>query len=194
MNFKNTLRCKIDNKLTLLSEDNKKELSILITNRIISSSEWKESNKVFLFISFRNEVITDSIIEHGRIDKKKIYAPLISKKNMEFFRIDNIGRQQLIRNSYGILEPPKGLSPIIPDKDSIMLIPGVAFNKKGDRLGRGGGFYDRYLSKHRGFTKIAIGFFNQITQNIPTESWDIPMDIVITDKDFIYTGVENGSN
>ena len=182
MNFKNTLRCKIDNKLTLLSEDNKKELSILITNRIISSSEWKESNKVFLFISFRNEVITDSIIEHGRIDKKKIYAPLISKKNMEFFRIDNIGRQQLIRNSYGILEPPTTQPLGEPTKSSIIVTPGLGFTTKGDRLGRGRGYYDKYLASYSEAITVGVAFNIQLYPEIPTDSWDRQLDYIVTEE------------
>lgn len=113
---------------------------------------------------------------------------------MGFYRIDNIDLSKLELNNYGILEPPKGLKEEFPGINSLMLIPGVSFTKEGSRLGRGGGYYDKYLSKHKSTTKIGITFSIQIKEHIELEPWDVIMDMVITENDTFYRGANSGSN
>ena len=105
MNFKNTLRKEIDEKLSQLKDGI--ELSKKISDKLTSSTWWAKSNSIFLYINFRNEVITLGIIEEGVKAGKKIFASLIKGENMTFHRIDNIHQDKLVKNSYGILEPPK---------------------------------------------------------------------------------------
>lgn len=192
MNFKNTLRLEIEDKLSRL--ENQKVLSQDLTLRVTSTDQWSKSDSIFLFISFKNEVNTEALINQGIKDKKKIYAPLIDKKSMGFYRIDNIDFSKLVLNSYGIFEPPTGLKEEFPKKNSLMLIPGVSFTKTGSRLGRGGGYYDRYLSQHTNTTKIGITFSIQLKEHIELEPWDILMDMVITENDTFYRGAYNGNN
>lgn len=180
MDFKNTLRAEIIENLRRVT--NKEELSLSITKNIVSLPIWKKCSKLFLYISFKDEVKTDNLIKLAVKEGKKIYAPLILGKKMGFHRIDNIPESQLIINKMGILEPPKGLPEYFPDDTSIMIVPGLVFTPNGDRIGRGGGYYDRYLSENRVLNKIGITFELQLRDRIPMEQWDKIMDIVITEK------------
>jgi len=182
MDFKNTLRKKIDRKLASLSEKEKTKFSEQVTTNITESNLWLNSKEIFIFISFKDEVETDNIIKRAISENKKVYTPLISKDGMKFFRIDNIPWDNLVKSRYGILEPPKGLPEGLPTINSIMLTPGVAFTPKGERLGRGRGYYDKYLSLYPQLKKIALTFSIQMCDEIPTESWDIKMDYIVTEE------------
>jgi 5-formyltetrahydrofolate cyclo-ligase len=186
MFFKNTLRKEITRNLQRVN--NREELSRLITQNLISIPLWEKSSNLFIYISFKGEVITNHLIDRAGKEGKKIYAPLIRGKNMGFFRIDNILKSDLVLNRFGIYEPPEGLIESFPDDKSIMIIPGLAFTPNGDRMGRGGGYYDRYLAENRVLNKVAITFELQIKDNIPTEEWDKKIDIVVSEKR-IYGGL-----
>lgn len=193
MDFKNTLRKEIDKKLSGISTEEKHKLSMKLTENLVKSLLWKESGKIFLYLSFSNEVITDYIIQYGIESKKAVYAPVIDGNKMDFYRIDNLKKQDLVKNKYGILEPPKGLPKEYPCNEDIMLIPGVGFTLKGDRLGRGGGFYDRYLSLNTDIIKVGISFELQIYNEIPTEEWDVNLDYVLTEDKLYKTGGKDGN-
>lgn len=179
MDFKNTLRREIANKLDAIS--NKKDLSVKLSNNLFTTKEWHICNEVFIYISFKNEVETDYIIQRAISENKTVYAPLITKKEMTFHRIDNL-KSELITNKYGIKEPPAGLKEKKTDKNSLVLVPGVAFTKQGERLGRGGGFYDRYLEKNPDGYLIAIAFEDQIVDKLPTEKWDKKVHKIVTNN------------
>lgn len=194
MILKNTLRKEIEKKLSNISFKENKTLSKELTENLISSNIWDKSDRIFIYLSFKNEVITDFIIEKALKDNKKVFAPLIDKNTMTFHRIDNINPIELVKNRFGILEPPKGLKTVIPESNDIMLIPGVGFSLKGERLGRGGGFYDRFLSCNSDIIKVGISFEVQIYNKIPTEEWDITLDFILTEKALYKTGEDNGNN
>jgi len=186
MDFKNTLRKEILENLNSLEHID--ALSNKITENLTSMSIWKSCNNICIFISFKNEVNTDKIIETAKKEGKHVYAPLINGKHMTFHRVDNINREDLILNKFGILEPPKHINQFIPNDDTLFVIPGVSFTKSGNRLGRGGGYYDRYLSKNIVKNSIALAFNIQIRDKIPTESWDQKMKYVVTETK-IYGGL-----
>ncbi|MBQ2582443.1 MAG: 5-formyltetrahydrofolate cyclo-ligase [Erysipelotrichaceae bacterium] len=86
------------------------------------------------------------------------------------------------KNRFGILEPDPERSVLVPkEKLDVILVPCVGFNEKGDRLGHGGGYYDRYLKDCRAF-KIALAFECQKTEEWEADEWDVPVDMIITEK------------
>ncbi len=187
MDFKNTLRKEIEDKLLLLED--KKILSEKITENIINSELWNNANKIFLYISFKNEVDTTKLIYECKKAKKMVYAPIIKGNKMDFFRIDNLEEQDFVINRFGIPEPPKDLEVSYPSEKCLMIIPGLGFSINGSRLGRGGGFYDRYLSENPDIIKVAVAFNIQICNKIPTEEWDKKVDYIITESNIYTTGV-----
>lgn len=189
MDFKNTLRKEIDNKLNSLGHINRSNYSDSISTNLFNSEIYRSADEIFIYISFKNEVITEKIIQKAISQRKKVFAPVIDGKEMNFYRVESL--EGLIINKYGIKEPSRELPPEYPGKNSLFILPGVAFTEKGERLGRGGGFYDRYLDKNMVDNSIALAFEDQIVKNIVTEPWDKGVNYIITEKK-IYKGESHG--
>tara|TARA_B100000003_G_scaffold198944_1_gene204360 strand:+ start:286 stop:831 length:546 start_codon:yes stop_codon:yes gene_type:complete len=141
-----------------------------------------KSKKVGGYFPYNNEMSVLNILEFLEKKKYHISLPVIGKKNsMNFIRWSHI--EPLKINKYGIPEP-LSLNKIKPD---ILLIPLVAFDNRLNRLGYGGGFYDRYLSKlqkNSKIIKIGIGFSFQKVKHLPINKHDQKLDYIITEKNF----------
>ena len=177
MNEKNTIRKKIKNKLNSLSDEKKNYSKNQIAKIFFSTYIYKKAKKIFVFFPLPDEISITKIIEQCLIDKKILFLPKINDTEMEFFQIDNNINffEQLEKNKWNIFEPKPILKKITItsiDENCIFLIPGLAFTKKGQRLGRGKGFYDKFLSQINNLQNISlIGtcYDFQIIENIPTE-------------------------
>lgn len=143
-----------------------------------------DSQKIIaLYAAFNHEVDTYGIMETLFWSKgHRIVLPRIENKAMNFYEIKSFN--DLKKSSYGILEP-RGTSVIDPKTIDVMIVPMVAFNRQCYRVGYGGGYYDRY-TKDTEFLKIGVAYAFQETEEQFQESHDIPVDVVITDKEVIY--------
>tara|TARA_Y100001934_G_scaffold122918_1_gene150063 strand:- start:460 stop:1026 length:567 start_codon:yes stop_codon:yes gene_type:complete len=139
----------------------------------------KDHQCVGSYVSFRNELNTELI--HDMLNNQKITKclPSIDEKNrnMQFKKYDE--DTSFIVNKYGIKEPdPKGKN----IKPSIILVPLLAFNDDGYRIGYGGGFYDKYINSNKDITKVGVGFTFQEYKNLPIEPHDEKLDWILTEK------------
>jgi 5-formyltetrahydrofolate cyclo-ligase len=175
---------KADIRRTVLLERGKltkKELRLkseAVCNRLKQSDEYKNSTILYIYMDFKNEVITRSIIEDAHKTGKKVAIPKIIGDEMYFYYIKSVSNLQ--KGYFGILEPETTMPAM--DQDGIMIVPGVAFDEKGYRIGYGKGYYDRFLQKHKRFKKIAFAFELQIVEEIPYDGYDVPMDLIITEE------------
>jgi 5-formyltetrahydrofolate cyclo-ligase len=166
-----------------ISQTDRIKAESVITDSVISLSQFKDSDILFTFISSGTEVNTSTIIGTAYESGIKVAAPLVTgKAEMCFILIDSLN--DLKEGYYGIYEPvynPKRL--VTPTDRSLILVPGLAYDSELYRLGYGGGFYDKYLSEHKkGFT-LGIGYNVQFTvQQLPREKTDVPLNGLITDK------------
>lgn len=136
-----------------------------------------EAEVIFAYAPFNHEVIPPSFEEEGCL---LALPQVVGEGEMVFRRIDHNTAYEV--SPYGIEEPING-EVLMPTEASVILVPGIAFDPKGNRIGYGGGFYDRYLAVHQKAMKIGLCFEHQIaTEGIPTEAGDMPMDIIITEK------------
>ncbi|MCX7923376.1 MAG: 5-formyltetrahydrofolate cyclo-ligase [Clostridia bacterium] len=162
--------------------------SSLIMERIISSDSYKRSNTVMCYVDFRNEVITREYIAQWIKSGKKIVVPVVcqdEKGNKELIASEIYSvEDDLEIGTYGILEPRKDkIRPVEPINIDFVIVPGVAFDIAGNRIGYGAGFYDRFLRKVRGdCVKVAVAFDFQVVDTIPVEEHDVPVDMVVTEK------------
>jgi 5-formyltetrahydrofolate cyclo-ligase len=157
-----------------------------IFNRFISSEFYKKAATIFAFVSFKSEVDTHKIIKYAAEDGKTIYVPKIQskEKGIEIFKIEDFN--QLKKGYFGILEPVEGCVPADKNTIDLILMPGVAFDRLGGRLGYGAGFYDRFLSgMDEKANKIALAYHFQILNRIPMDKYDIPIDGVISEGEII---------
>lgn len=168
-----------------LSFDDRSARSHGITEKVISHSDFQKAENLLIYMHFGSEVKTDSIIASGLGMGKKVYVPKVSGKEMEFYEIRDLN--ECVPGFMNIPEPPEGaeqfiFKPEMKKKDTLMILPGLAFDINGGRMGYGGGFYDRYLEKCPDCIKLGISYDFQCVDEVPAEENDICMDMIITEK------------
>lgn len=157
----------------------RKQKSAEILRKLEALPEFDEAKHVLLYYPKGSEVETMHLLD--RMKDKKLYLPkLIDDRN--FVPLLYEGNDRLQDGPYGIPEP---LSEQQAPKLDLILVPGVAFDRQGVRLGMGKGFYDRFLSGQKGVLRIGLAFREQILDQLPKEPYDEPVDLIITDQDLI---------
>ena len=182
--MKNQLRRTYKQLRAQLSPQQVQQYSQQIANRLFSLPLWQNSHTVMLYQSFQNEVATAVIYEKGWQEQKNMLLPICMPQNglMEMSLLPSF--QQLVPNHYGIAElPPAAWQLIPPEKIDLAVIPGIAFDTFGNRLGFGAGYYDRYLLRLRTNVKrVALAYQCQIYNGkLPTDAHDLPMDYILTE-------------
>ncbi len=175
---KEELRSLMKAKRRNLSEAERTDLSEMIFKKLSELREYKNAKTVCVYMSSFGEVETDLIIADAREKGKKLLFPVTDIKSNTLSLCYDTG--EFNKGAYGILEPyPKREADFnTPD---IVIIPALAFDEEKNRLGFGGGYYDRLLAKTNAF-KIGICYDFQIVKKIEAENHDIKMDMIITDK------------
>jgi len=188
---KQTLRNQIlalRNKLTPKEIGNR---SLTISKKIFSLPEYKQAKAVLFFVSFGSEVLTQPLIKKTLLTGKSVIVPRVNrtKKELNLYQIKSL--RELSPGSYGIPEPkplPERL--IKPEKIDLVILPGIVFDKKGARIGYGGGYYDRLLKKFSNPLRkpknvpvyAGLAFDFQVLESIPQKSHDVSVDILVTEK------------
>jgi 5-formyltetrahydrofolate cyclo-ligase len=172
-----------------LSKEERSEKSAAIKERLFDFANFLEAKIVLFYMSYNNEVDTEPMIRKTLEAEKVVALPLVNteKKKIVPFKIDNLDRD--IRPGYrGIREPiPERCKQIPAQYINLAIIPGVAFDERGGRIGHGMGVYDRFIPQLDITTrKVALAFECQIVPQIPMEPHDRYTDIIITEKRIIY--------
>lgn len=183
------IRNEMATQIGKLSAAEIKEKTRDIEKRLFEFANFLESKIVLLYVSGVNEVNSESVIRRAFDHNKIVVLPRGSNgsKNILLYKIDNYPKG-MRTGTDGKLEPDPELCRKVPiDCIDIAIIPGVAFDEKGGRVGPGDGFYDR-LIPHLPITtrKVALALDNQVLVQVPTESHDKQVDIIITEKRIIY--------
>ncbi len=161
----------------------KDKKSDAIFNAIINDPVYQEAQVIALYNNTKDEVSTQKLIEHAKAQGKTVLLPRTISYDLIFFAINENTRY--ITSEFGISEPANGMV-YPPEKIDLVIVPGIAFDKEGNRIGYGGGYYDRYLEWSK-LPSIAICFQEQIIDEpIPTEEYDMKVDIIQTDKERYY--------
>lgn len=168
-----------------LPEDNRLSISAVIADKFLSTDFYKDSRVIWAYWPFGSEINTAPIVHRALSENKKVILPKVEKQKLLLYEIDD-PQVQLVPGTYGIMEPViKGCHPArIKDIDLIM-VPGIVFDRKCNRLGYGGGYYDRMLPSLDKAVKIALCFGLQLVDFIPVEKHDIKVDIIITEFEVI---------
>lgn len=152
-----------------------------IIEKLKDTKEYKEAKGIFVYIGFGSEINTKILIEDALGDGKEVCVPKVIKKDMVFIKINSL--ENLVTSSYGILEPVGDKNNFNVDNLGLIIMPGLAFDKQGNRLGYGGGYYDKFLSNNKiNVKKIALAYDFQILDKVPSEEHDIKVDSIITEE------------
>jgi len=156
-----------------------------IARRLFRLSEFKRAKTVMFYVSEGGEVHTHRMIREALRSGKRVLAPAMGegKKILLPVAIRDFDRE-LSPGKWGILEPdPKKNSPVSLSEIDLVVIPGVAFDLRGNRLGRGEGYYDSFLKKvFPAVPRVALAFEWQLVKKVPVAPHDIPVDRIITEK------------
>lgn len=180
---KQEIRRRIMEERDRIDPQKKAEWDRQVFEGLIRSDFYQNAAVIFAFASFGSEVDTHRFLEHALKNGKKVCLPkvLSKKQGLEFYFIKDL--QDLEAGLFGILEPKECCQLASHKEVDLILIPGLAFDGEGGRIGYGGGFYDRYLLRlSKNVPKIAIAYDFQVIDKVPTDEFDLPIDGIITNK------------
>lgn len=164
--------------------DRRAALSRKITARITEHPFFQEAAQIFCYVSFREEVETEGILQAAWASGKRTAVPKVTgQHSMEFFYIDSM--DELEPGYQGILEPVTDRRAVVKNGDEsavLLIMPGAAFDRNGYRIGYGGGYYDAYLERYPDCRRIAAAFELQMLENLPVKAHDRKVDAVITEE------------
>jgi 5-formyltetrahydrofolate cyclo-ligase len=158
--------------------------SSAIWKRLVEVPEFRDARQALFFVSFGSEVDTAPMRERARILGMAVAVPkcVPATKSMRFHLAPS--ERLLLPGAYGILEPPEDAPEADLTLATAVLVPGSAFDRNGNRLGMGAGYYDRWLPEAgRGMPRIGLAFDVQLFDAVPVQAWDQPLDILVTDRE-----------
>ena len=149
---------------------------------------FKEAHIIHIFISKADEPETSQIIELAWKSGKQIGVPCVLPDTPELFHSQLNSFEDLRPGDLGVLEPsPEQRTALTSESFDLVIVPGVAFDRQGGRLGYGKGYYDRFLDQSLAF-RLALAFDFQLLETVPTEMHDVSMDGILTENGFYFCG------
>lgn len=188
-------------KRDALSEEYRKRADAARNEMLWKEPWFREAAVLLFYVSFRSEADTRMLLAEALAAGKEVAVPKVDGKNMEFFRITSM--EQLKAGYQGILEPDETCERLDEKllsqgtrkawfrgevkNDVLLLVPGCAFDVTGGRMGYGGGFYDRFIERYPDALRVALAYNIQMVPKVPQEAHDMPMDVVVTEANMLYT-------
>ena len=181
--LRNQLRQQIRKTRANLTALQQQQAEDSITQQALALIEERNAQHIALYISFDGEISTDKLIQILWAQGKQVYLPVLHPFNpnhLLFLRY--LPDTPMLKNKFGIWEPKLNVQSVLPLEElDILFTPLVAFDKQGNRLGMGGGFYDRTLQHWQKSSFIPVGLAHQCQQveQLPTEVWDVPLHQIL---------------
>lgn len=156
-----------------------------IRDMLARDKVWRNAERIAFYAALPDEVSTWDMLQDAWAQKKRVYLPRIDPRKkglMNFYRCESL--TDLERGKMGIREPVATEDRLLEGLPDLMLIPGLAFDRCGNRLGYGGGFYDRFLSSHSGSgcKRLGLAFEFQLLPQVPHDGHDHKIDGLCTEK------------
>ncbi|MBN2322693.1 MAG: 5-formyltetrahydrofolate cyclo-ligase [Spirochaetes bacterium] len=178
-----------------IDPEKKASLDRIISNNLFGWDPFSKSTALLCYIPYKSEIDTRLILTRALETGKRIGVPRIdpARSSMRFFLLSDLDRS-LHRGAYGILEPNNNCSEIRYDEVDLIIAPGLAFTARGDRLGYGGGYYDRFLAAHSDIPCCALIYDRLILDSLPVKETDIRVDYLITESGIRISERTDGKN
>lgn len=180
METKKDIRQRLIKQRAQLSAATRQSAGKRIANAVKEHALYQNAEHIYCYVSFREEVETHEFLRFVLQTGRKVAVPkIVAKRTMQFFYIDSF--EELEVGCYGILEPSTSRHACA--KQALILMPGVAFDRTGGRIGYGGGFYDNYLHRHPDCRSIALAYEMQMINHVPMEQFDVSPEYIMTEKE-----------
>ncbi len=185
ISLKNQMRLKTLDKRDRMQLSLRESLSCEIFASLSELNEYMEADTLLFYVDYRSEVMTRPYIKKALSEGKKVYCPRVEGLDISFFRIDDM--TDLKPGYQGILEPaPDALrryTANMQNNTTMVIVPGSVFDRSGNRMGYGKGFYDRFLKRYDKLIKTAVCFDMQIMdEEIPHDHNDVKMDLIVSER------------
>lgn len=176
---KKTLRSQIKEQKRQMTAHQIESASQRLTELFVATEQYRQAKTVYGYLPYNQEVRTTGLLQRALQEGKRVAVPKIYGDEMRFIYLDDLSLVE--KSSFGIPEPIAD-EPVADDPTALVLMPGLAFTKRGDRMGYGGGYYDKFLANEPHHPTVALCYDFQIVDRIPTDDYDIPVDIVLSAK------------
>ena len=170
------LRREIREKKKAMSLSEIEERSARLGELFAQTDAYRQAKNLYGYMPYNQEVRTVPILERAIRDGKRVAVPKVYGDTMKFIYLDDL--TQVANSDMGIPEPIAD-EPVADDKTALVLMPGLAFDEAGHRIGYGGGFYDKFLTAEPDHPTVALCYDFQMYAHLDTEEFDIPVDMVI---------------
>lgn len=173
---KKELRAKIKEAKRAMTESRINELSSDLCRQFLETEQYRNAKTIYGYLPYNQEVRTWALLEQALKDGKKVAVPKVYDDDMRFIYMDDLSA---VSDGYAGIPEPVADAPVADDPTALVLMPGLAFDKEGHRIGYGGGFYDRFLENEPNHPTVALCYHFQMLEHLDTEEHDIPVDRVL---------------
>ena len=173
---KKELRAQIRAKKRAMTEAEIAEKSLRLGELFLASDAYKNAKTVYGYLPYNQEVRTVAMLEQAIRDGKRVAVPKCYGDEMRFIFMEDLSK---VEKGYAGIPEPILDEPIADDETALVLMPGMAFDPQGHRIGYGGGFYDKFLAKEPNHPTLALCYDFQMVEHLETEEFDIPVDTVL---------------
>lgn len=173
---KKALRKKIREQKQAMTVEQIAEKSEKLKAMFLASPQYLQAKTVYGYLPYNQEVRTVPILQQALADGKQVAVPKVYGDEMKFIVLTNFDR--LEKSAFGIPEPIDD-APMADDPTALVLMPGLAFDQEGHRIGYGGGFYDKFLACEPDHPTVALCYDFQVLEKLETEAFDVPVDCVL---------------
>lgn len=173
---KKELRRGIRERKRAMTEEEIVNRSAALGKAFAASELYRNANTIYGYLPYNQEVRTVPMLEQALLDGKKVAVPKVIGDEMVFIYLTDLAQ---VEKGYAGIPEPIANEPVAHDETALVLMPGLAFDKEGHRIGYGGGFYDRFLEKEPNHPTLALCYEFQMLPHLETEAHDIPVDCVL---------------
>lgn len=173
---KKSLRQKIKEQKRNMTQAQIEAASTRLGELFAACDAYRQAKTVYFYLPYNQEVRTIPMLERALADGKRVAVPKVYGEEMRFIYIEDLSG--IAPGSFGIPEPVAD-EPVANDPTALVLMPGLAFDRQGNRMGYGGGFYDKFLNQEPDHPTVALCYEFQMCEALPTEEFDVPVDLVL---------------
>ena len=173
---KKELRSIVRNQKRAMTEEMIRQKSECLARQLLETPEYRNARSIYGYLPYNQEVRTVPMLAQALREGKRVAVPKCYGEEMRFIWLEDLS--QVAKGYAGIPEPIAD-GPVADDETALVLMPGLAFDRAGRRIGYGGGFYDRFLAREENHPTVALCYDFQIFDRLDTEEFDIPVDLVL---------------
>ena len=173
---KKALRRSIREQKRAMSEEEIVRRSAALAQLLFSSKAYQQAKTIYGYLPYNQEVRTIPMLEQALRDGKQVAVPKCYGDEMKFILMEDL---TLVEKGYAGIPEPIADGPIANDPTALVLMPGLAFDPEGHRIGYGGGFYDKFLAAEPNHPTLALCYGFQMLPKLETEAHDIPVDYIL---------------